>query len=35
MKLDSNDLIVFKDKAEDIIGAELDSFVTFLVDKVY
>ncbi len=32
-KLLAVDLVVFKDKADDIIGIELDSFITFLINN--
>jgi len=30
-----SDLIVFKDKADDIIGIELDSFIEFLINNTH
>ncbi len=32
-KLLAGDLIVFKDKADDIVGVELDSYIAYLVNK--
>jgi len=29
------DLIVFKDKADDIVGVELDSFIEFLINNTH
>ena len=33
LKLLAGDLVVFKDKADDIIGVELDSYITYLVNN--
>ena len=33
LKLYAGDLIVFKDKADDIIGVELDNFIQFLINN--
>ena len=33
MKLSVADLIVFKDKAEDLIGIELESFIQYLINN--
>jgi hypothetical protein len=34
LRLLVGDLIVFKDKATDILGVELDKFIAFFVEKV-
>lgn len=31
--LHAGDLVIFKDKADDIIGIELDSFIKYLIDS--
>ena len=32
-KLMAGDLVVFKDKADDIVGVELDSFIVYLINN--
>ena len=33
VKLVAGDLVVFKDKADDIVGIELDSFIAYLINN--